>query len=256
MKKTRRQELKTNELSIILKQIYENILRYSNYLIGGVLVIVLVLVVGLIYQQNRRNAIHNAWNEYNEIKQSDVITDPNLIDRARILASENSTDRNLGPAAMKLQATLNYDLAMSITDPQQKAQKIEYLKEAKTIYLQIIDQFSTLSDVTDRAYMGLAAVDETLLVMGESSIDEVRQHYQRLVANDKSTFKPLAEKLIENVEERTKPLQVIASRPAEKPPTIKPLSLTTQPTPVIQKPKIERIETPASAPATSTTPAK
>ncbi|MHC4441483.1 MAG: hypothetical protein ACYTF1_13765 [Planctomycetota bacterium] len=256
MKKTRRKELKTNELSAILKQIYENALQYSNYLIGGALVIVLVLVAGLIYRQNKQNALQAARKEYNEIRQLDATVDPNLIDRARILASENSSDRNLGPAALELQATMNYKLAMSIRDPKEKARKIEHLKEAKEIYQQLIDKFSTLPNVTDRANFSLAAVEESLVVMGESSIDQVREHYRKLAENEKSPFKPLAESLIETLDEKTKPLEIVASRPAEKPLLAPPDPPTTQPKPVITRSKLKKIDKPTSAPATSTAPAK
>ena len=139
---------------------------------------------------------------------------------------------------------------------EEKARKIEHLKEAKAIYQQLIDKFSTRPDVTDHAYMGLAAVDESLFVMGESTIDQVREHYRKLADNDKSPFNPLAVKLIENLDERTQPLEIIASRPADKPPTTQPTIPTTQPIAVKKVLEAQKKDRITPAPATSTAPTK
>ena len=58
MKQTRRKELKTNELSVYLQQIYEAAVRNATYLVGGVVVVVIVLVVALLTQRNRSLEAH------------------------------------------------------------------------------------------------------------------------------------------------------------------------------------------------------
>ncbi|UCD30089.1 MAG: hypothetical protein JSV03_06345 [Planctomycetota bacterium] len=254
MKKTRRQELKTNELSIMLKQMYEAILRYSNYMIGGALVVVLVLVIGMIYNQNRRNARRNAWNEYREIQQLDITVDPGLIDRARILAGEFSSDRNLGPATLELEASLHYKLAMSLTSPSDRADRIDHYNEAKSMYQQLIEKYNTRPEVVNRAHMSLAAIEESLLIMGESTIDMVREHYQYLAAADKSTFKSVAEDLLDSLEERIAKVEIVATRPAETP-TTQARAPATQPQKPKQRIEVKMVDIPSTAPATSTTPA-
>ncbi len=49
MKQARRKELKTNELSIYLQQIQEAVVRHSNYIIGGIVVVGLVVYFGAKY---------------------------------------------------------------------------------------------------------------------------------------------------------------------------------------------------------------
>jgi len=244
MKKTRRQELKTNELSVFLKQVYEKAMQYSNYLLAGVLVVVLVLVVGLIYQQNQRNALRTGRKEYEDIRQFDVTVDPGLIDRARVLASDFSEDPNLGPAALELQDTLNYQAAIRADSKQVQVDKIKHLKEAKRLYQQLIDKYGNREELVDRTHMSLASIEESLLLAGESTIEQVRAHYQRLIDNDISPYKPLAENLLNDLEERTSPVRIITTQPATQPITTRPA--TTQPVttrPVTTRPVIIRSTT-------------
>jgi len=218
MKQTRRQELKTNELSVILQQMYETIQEYSNYIIGGVLIVAIVLVIGLVYKQNRRNTLQGAWVKINEIREKNVTDDPGLLDNARILANEFGADKDLGPTVLALYADLNYQLAMDTTGQDKQQSKIEYLENAKAEYEKIIINFGNHDEAVQQAHMSLAKVEESLVLAGKGSKEAVIKHYQILADNDKSPYQTIAKDQLESLDKRLAKLEIAPAPPKVEPP--------------------------------------
>ncbi len=269
MKQTRRKELKTNELSLYLQQIYEAMQRHSSYLIGGLVVVVLVLVVGLYVQHNRHKTLQDAWNNYYDLSGKDVVTQPDALDKARALAAEYADHRDLGPVVLQLRGDLAYPLAMSLNGEKDRDRRLELLREAKSSYEQMLQNFSDRPEVGARARMSLAGVEETLVALGQSKPEQVREYYQKLVDTKPNAFAELAAKKLIDLDKHLEPLKIVATRPAPPPTTapsttpaadtlpaeappatmpapIAPISPTTRP--AATQPMTIRIPAPASAP--------
>ncbi len=247
MKHTRRKELKTNELSVYLQQIYEAAARNATYLIGGVVVVVLVLVIGLLVQRNRNRAELDAWNSYSEIRSGDVVSDPALLDRARGLAAGYGDNSDLGPLVLELQASLGHQRSLSTTRPVENAPEIKLLKEARGSYERLLEKFGQRADVAARARMSLASVEETLLVAGQGNIQTVRKHYQQVIDAEPNPYQDIARDLLANLEERVARLEIVA--PAELPAS-EPAA-TTKPAPDTKPAPAAK---PATMPATTIAP--
>lgn len=222
MKQSRRKELKTNELSVYLNQLYEAAQRNASYLIGGVVVVVVVLVVGLLVQRSRHRAEADAWNSYNTIRRGDVTTDPALLDNVQTLVAEYGDHADLGPLVLELQGRLAHQLALSMSEDENKQERVRLLKQARDAYRQELDTFGERLDIGDRVRMSLAAVEESLYVEGESEIDTIRQLYGDVVDRDDSPFRETAQGLLDELETRLSPVELVATRPAETPITTRP----------------------------------
>jgi len=249
MKKSRRKELKTNILSVYLQQIYEAAARNATYLIGGFVVLVLVLVIGLVVQRNRHRALQEAWRQYYELRQQDVRLRPDVLNRTRSLASEYSEDADLGPMALKLQADQCYQLGLSLSESRERSRRLELMKEAKETYERLIRQFASRPDVVAVARMSLAAVEESLVLAGESDITAVRDCYQQLIDGKPNPYQQLARDQLEDLDKRIESLEIVATRPAE---TTRPAEATR---PAETTRPAEGPPPPASAPASTTRPA-
>lgn len=226
MKQARRKELKTNELSLYLQQVYEAASRNATYIIGGVVVVVLVLVVGLIVRRNRLVAQQDAWRTYYNIRDESAKLTPELVDQARSLAASHSGDRDLGPRVLQLQGDLAYAMAISLSPNQEKERRAELFNEAKTAYEQEIRSFSVKPEVVARARLSLASVEESLAVENHGDGAVARSLYQEVIDGGVSEFQADAKARLASLDERLIPLPIVASRPAEPAVTTMP---TTQP---------------------------
>jgi len=219
MKQSRRHELKTNELSVLLKQMYENLQQYANYLIVGLVAAVVVLIMIFIMQHNRIAAQQLAWQTYSDLRRGDVIRDPGLIDQAAALAAERAGDAVLEPLAMELEADLAYQLAVGPESKLNDEEKTQRLETAKQRYEQVLSQFPSSTEATARIQMGLAATEESLFTFGRSKLETIRSLYQKVLDAEPNAFQAAAAKQLETLEQRTQELQIIATRPAEAPAT-------------------------------------
>lgn len=220
MKQSRRHELKTNELKLHLQQMYASAVRNANYLIGGVVVAVLILLLALYIQNRRHNARETAWDQLNDLQRTNVSEKPEAVEQAAKLAAEHHGDKQLGPLAAMLHADLSYSLAMSLDPAKERDRYLKLLRDARDRYREVAQQYGdTDQRVAAQARLSLAAVEESLLVAGEESKEAVRQPYEALVKSGTPLYKDLAGEMLASLDERTQPLKLVATRPAETPTT-------------------------------------
>jgi len=261
MKQARRKELKTNELSVYLQQVYETASRNATYIIGGVVVVVLVLVIGLMVRRNRLVARQDAWRTYYSIRDQSAVVTPELIDQARNLGASHGSDDDLGPRVSQLRADLAYALAITLSPIEQKERRTELFNEAKAAYEQMIHQFGSRPNVVARARMSLAAVEESLALAGQGDRAAVRRLYQDMIDAPVSVFQADAEARLDSLDERLTRLPIIATRPAQAPiiatrPAQAPIIATRPAEPAVTQPTAPTTQpTPTTAPAATTTPA-
>ncbi len=247
MKQTRRKELKTNELSAYLQQIYQSAGRHSNLIIGGVVVVVLILVAGLLVQRNRHVARQTAWNTYYSIRDRSAVVTPELIEEARQLAEDSRNLGDLGPRAMELHADLNYSLAMSLQGEPDRTKQL--FKEAKGIYEQALALFGAQPGVAARVRMGLAPVEESLLVAGEGDVERIRKLYQQVIDDEVTGFGADAREQLATLDERLAHLEIVATRPADA-----AAAQATTPPPAAALPQPVVLEAPTPAAPEQATP--
>lgn len=220
MKQARRKELKTNELSIYLQQIQEAVTRNANYIIGGIVVVVLILMIGLYVQSSRHQAEAARWNELEELQKPATEVKPETVDRAAALADETAGDSTIGPKARELHADLLYRRALAVSPVSNPGDYVKLLKEAQASYQTLIDGYAKLPAVVARARLNMGSVVESLAVANAANLDEARSLYNQVIDSGKSdaALKLYAEQAAERLEtlaDRTRPLEIVATMPAE-----------------------------------------
>lgn len=213
MKQSRRKELKTNELSQYLNQLYEAASQYTNYIIGGLVVVVLILVIGSIVRANRVNAMQAAWNQYEELSGSPAVSDEQL-DEAQALADEWAVTSRLGSQVWGLQANLLYKRAIALLDEGDTEQAVKLLNEARQVNDQLIDAYDDKPIIQAEALMRQSAVLESLLMEGQAEQQTVAEVYQQLIDIPNCPYATLAEKQLNTLDDRTRTLKVVATQPA------------------------------------------
>lgn len=231
MKQSRRHELKTNELSVLLQQAYDKLTEYGNYILVGLVAVVLALIVAFVVRHNRLATEQLAWRTYFEIREGDVIEQPELLDRAATLAAQQAGDPVLEPLALSLQADLAYHMAVGPESTLPRDEKIRHLASAERLYEEILDRFAHDAAMTDRLRMSLASTRESLLALDSSraELDAIRSLYQEVLAGEPTAFQSLARERLDTLAERTRPLLIVSTRPAEPPATTLPAATATAP---------------------------
>ncbi len=219
MKKTRRHELKTNELSVLLKETYAKLAEYANYIVVGLVAAVLILIIAFVVRHNRLAAEQFAWQTYYDIREGNVIEQPELLDRAATLAAQLAGDRVLEPLALELEADLAYHLAVGPGTTLEREERIRNLTRAQSLYEQLLTRFAHRPATADRLRMSLAAAGESLHALDPNlaDLDAIRELYQAVLEGEPTAFQPLAQERLDTLAERTQPLQVVATRPADPP---------------------------------------
>lgn len=219
MKQARRKELKTNELSIYLEQIRDAAVRYSNYILGGIVLAVLILMIGFYVQSSRAQAESARWTEYREIQQqANQSINADLIARAERLAQETAADPRLGPVARELHAELAYQAGLDTSPVSNPEQFTAFLNQARESYQKLINEHAKRPDVTARARLGLAATLENLLVVGKAQPQDAAEQYRQVAESKNEAYADLARSRLDTLPERTRPLTIVATRPAETAP--------------------------------------
>lgn len=232
MKQTRRKELKTNELSIYLHQMYETVQQNATYLLGGLVAIVAILVIFMYVQHRRHKTMADAWTSYYEIREKDVTKEAGALDRARELADKYGDNAHLGPAVMQLRGDMAYELSLSLVKPEEQTRRLDLLQESKETFEHILNQYGSDTQVAARAQISLAAIGESLVVLGKVKIEEVRGHYQALVEKKPNPFAEVSEKRLAELTKHLEPLNIVATRPAEPPesaPASTPAAVSARP---------------------------
>jgi hypothetical protein len=251
MKQSRRHELKTNELSVFLQQLYASASRNVNYIVGGVVAVVVVLGIVLYVQHRRTQAREQAWAHYDELRRESVAQKPEVLDQIRALAEQHRGKGELGRRTAELAASAASDLAMSPDVASDRARRLELLQDARQRYQGLLDQASDNPAMGERARYNLAKIEETLLLIGESTAERVRSHYQELAKNPHGRFSTLAVEALRTLDERTAPLKIVATRPADTQPTTAMAPATapaTQPAAVTVPPATAPVLPPTTQP--------
>lgn len=216
MKQARKKELKTNELSIYLQQIQEAVVRHANYIIGGVVAVVLILMIGLYVQSSRHQTENARWNELTEIKEAAATEiKPETLDRAERLADETGNHPYLGPETRELVADLAYQKALQTSPVSNAAEYENLLKKAQASYQTLARSYASRPDIVARAKLGLASTYESLSVVGKADIAEAKKQYEEVAKSDNETYSAIAQSRLDTLPERTKPLKIVATLPAE-----------------------------------------
>lgn len=250
MKQSRRKELKTNELSLYLQELRDVVTRYSNYIIGGIVVVVLILMVGLYVQRNRYETEAARWREYREIQQAMLEGKTDVADRAAALADATAGDSRLGPLAKELHARLLYSRAMTISPLAGSSERGDLLEKAKAAYTNLLNASSNRPDLAARARLALADVQETLYVAGKGDLDSIKADYAKVVDSKIAPYADMAKERLDTLPERVKKLEIVATRPAEPTATAPAAARpSTAPAGLKLEPTVPAAKAPASAPA-------
>lgn len=256
MKKARRQELRTNELSIFLHQVYDSASRNANYVIGGAVAVVAILVICFAVYNSKQTARQTAWNDYYSLREKSFRSmddKPNqkaeLIDEVRKLSEQHRSDGELGARFMELAVDIAYGQALRASPTTERERRLTLLKEAKSAAAQILEHYASQSDVAPRTRMALASIEESLVLMGEGNLDTVRKLYQAVLDASPNPFVSQAKRQLETLDKRTTKLELVATRPAE-PPATQAVGASLPTPPIAPAPP-----PPAPEPAPATTPA-
>ncbi|HPD30655.1 MAG TPA: hypothetical protein PLL20_11715 [Phycisphaerae bacterium] len=250
MKQRRRQELKTNELSIYLGQMYDFLVRNSTYVVGGVVVVALVIIVATMNARSQHRAKVDAMNRIRAIQSGEAVQDLKLLDEIKDLIAEYGDDPWLGPSLLDLQASLAHHLALGRTSEADKAEHDRLLDEARSACERAIQRFRSQPLVMARAKLALAAVEETLFVEGKGDQERIRKLYQEVIDGPVSPYQRLASEQLSSLDARLAKLEIVATRPAAGAPTsasaitLPPIALPTAPATATIAPATE----PAAAP--------
>lgn len=263
MKQARRKELKTNDLSQYLQQIYENVQKNSTAILGGLFAVVVILAVILLVQRWRHSNMEEAWKTYFELQTKDPVAEPEALERARGLAQKEADNPDLGPLAMQLEGDFAYSIASTLTNPAELQRRIDLLQQARRSYEQMASRYQGRPLVTNRANMSLAAANESLIVVGRNTLspsqidvlkDQAKASYRAVLENRPNAFADLAESQLSDFESRLEPLKVVATQPATSP----AMAVTTAPasaSPVLGTLNIP-LKPAATQPAAESAPAK
>jgi hypothetical protein len=246
MKQQRRHELKTNDLSVYLQEIYQTIQRNSRYITGGIVVVAVILIIGLVVSRNRAAAEDAAWASYNDLLTKDVTEDPTVLPEARRLTDQYGDDERLGPAVLAMYGKKLYESALDMTGPEQQEERIKHLKEARSVYGELAGQYPTRAVFLARAKMMQALIEESLIVLGEGDEEVVRSLYKELKDSESGVYANEAEQRLANLDERLVPLKIVAA-PATKPAEETPAPQESEPAPTSEED--------ATSPPETTTPA-
>jgi len=218
MKQTRRKELKTNELSLYLQQIRESAVQYSNYIIGALVVVVIILIIGLSVQRSRVKAETDRWREFRDIQTAVAQNEGDPASRASALADQTAGDAKLGPLAMGLYGDILREKAMTLSPVVKNPERDQLLEKARGVYEKMIQTYSNRPEVVSEARMKLASVAESLYVDGKGDLELARKQYEEVIKNPQSAFRDVAQRQLDTLAERTQRLEIVASRPAESAP--------------------------------------
>lgn len=243
MKQRRRQELKTNELSIYLQQIYDFLVRNSTYVVGGVVVVALIIIVATMNSRSQHRAKVEAMNRITAIQDGEAVQDLKLLDEVKDLVNSYGDDPGLGPSLLDLQASLAHRLALGRASEADKAEHERLLDEATSACERAIRQFAGQPVVVARAKLTLAAIEETRFIDGQGNGEKIRKLYQEVIDGPVNPYQKLASEQLGSLENRLAKLEIVATRPAASAPaTTQPVitravTVTTQPATRAQIPK-------------------
>jgi hypothetical protein len=244
MKQSRRKELKTNELSIYLQQIYDFLSRNVTYVVGAAVVVGLIIIVGTLNVRSQRRARADTAERLQLIQAGDVTPDAKLLDELKDMATDYGNDPGLGPEILGMQASLANQLALNLTTEADKPRRDQLLQEAKAACERQIRDFGNRPDIVARARLVMATVEETMYMDHKATLDQIRDLYKQIIDGPPNPYQELAKERLNTLAERTAPLKLV---PAPPPPP--PTPVATAPAPTTTRPSTSA--TGPARPATS-----
>jgi hypothetical protein len=172
-------------------------------------VVVVILIIGLVVNRNRVAAENAAWASYTDVLTKDVTEDPTVLQDARRLADQYKQDPRLGPAVLSLKGSKLYELALDMTDPKQKDERIEQFKEARSVFNDLAQRYPKRAIVVGKAKMMQALIEESLIVLGEGDVEKVRGLYNELKESESGIYADQAEDRLTDLDERLVPLEIV-----------------------------------------------
>lgn len=257
MKQARRKELKSNELMQYLQDLRDAVVRYSNYIVGGLVVVVLILMIGLYVQHNRHETEAARWREYLELQPAVATGETDVIDRAASLADATAGDPRLGPQVQELYARALYARAMTLSPLTESGQRAELLDQAKANYQKLLDRYPGRAGLAARTRLSLADVEETLFLADKGELETVRELYGAVVESGVAPYVEMARTQLDSLDDRTRKLEIVATRPADEPepqaeaPVTAPANAAANPVATPTTGPADRAAAPATSPAAS-----
>jgi hypothetical protein len=215
--KTRRQELRSNELIKELIGLRDFVVRRWQWLAIGAAAV--VLIVGIIWYQAYSRSAHRAEG-LNMVLGSRDTRDPSETDRLDKLvrvATEYSDKEVVLSALYAITRTSNFELLGGMLDADaQKREKV--LTEAQRAYERMAAEYSDRPDVVACGRLGLAAVAEH-----RGLKDEARKQYKAVIDDPRfsalTQYRGLAIKRESTLDARMEPLEIRPPLPKTQPAT-------------------------------------
>lgn len=215
MKQSRRKELKTNELSVYLQRLAEAVQANANYILAGVVAVLVILAVTGFIQRQRRLAQEEAWRQYISIREQSVIPTTQVAEEISVLAEAQKNNPALGPRTLELMGDIHFSRAVTMPEPADPEKRRELYRKAAEAYREVLKRFGSSPEVAARARMSLAAALESLLILGEGDAAEIRRLYQEVIDSKASGFVADARNQLDTLDRRLAELRIVATRPAE-----------------------------------------
>lgn len=236
MKQSRRQELKTNDLSVYLQQTWEAIQRNATYLIGGLVVVVLLVVAVMYNRRTAAEASDAAWVTLLGLQQRSAL-DPSrdLLTDIESAVGAFGNREDVGTRLLELRGQTSLRVASTLGPDADRKERIDLLKQAQSDLESVVSRGKVGPVLVNGARMNLAAVHESLALLGEEAdgVEKARELYQKVIAEEDQPYADLAKRLKGVLDEPLKPIELATTRPASATqPASMPASLVeTQPAP-------------------------
>ncbi len=224
MKQSRRHELKTNELSLKLKELYEKANRYSTHILVAVLALLVVVVATNYMRTSRQSELEEASRELAAIRQLDPQSEEDdALARARSAAAKYGDLPGVGFNARDLYGRMAYQTATLLNPLDDSEEVVKLLKEAESVYTDATAELADEPVHLGQARLMLAKVKESLLIMGEGDKEAVRDLYAKLSEENSTVFKPIAEEALASLDERLIELKFVEPGSPETQPAKNPI---------------------------------
>lgn len=225
MKTQRRQDLKTNELSVYITQLSEFVAQHAvAIIVSGV---VLLGAVGAVVYANHTTALNRqlSWQAYRDALQASQIPDPENDDWVRDVVTQwQAVVVDYGDVAVSPQASwqlVDFCLRQFISADDEKL-KAELLDSAERSCRTIIERYPQNTSLRAAALNGLAAVEQNRYVLdGDLAHKDRSRAYLEQIRNGKeflsTPFQTAVLDRLNDFDRMWQPLVLVEPPPAAEP---------------------------------------
>lgn len=214
MKAKRRQELKTNDLAQQLEDLRKFISNYGNYLLGGLVVIVVIVVGARMYTGSRSKAVETGWGKIESASVAAAADVRGSVETLKGVAADTG-DPMLQSTALLRAADLCYGSAVTFrTGPIDQ----ERVNNAEDLYKRVLREHADNLIAAASSYAGLAAISETRFALtGDMTHKEqARQYWAKLRDDERFNVWPqkaIALEKLNTLDERLAPVALVEAPP-------------------------------------------